>query len=79
MKLTRPLSNGVQDFDSNKSLYPLTQPIPKVEALAQTSGRAQYVNDIPDYPGQLFLALVEAKAVPQSKIKSINADKALVK
>lgn len=78
LKFSRPVSNGLQEYDTNKSLYPLTQPLPKVEALAQTSGQAQYINDIPDLPGQLFLALVEAKAPPKSKIKSVNADKALV-
>lgn len=38
-KLTRPVSNGVQDYSTNKSLYPLTQPIAKLEALAQVSGK----------------------------------------
>ena len=36
--LQRPISKGTQDYESNKSLYPLTKPIPKLEALAQTSG-----------------------------------------
>lgn len=73
------MSNGVQDYETNKSLYPLTQPIPKIEALAQTSGQAEYINDIPDLPGQLHLAFVEAKAAPKSKIKSVSAANALVR
>jgi xanthine dehydrogenase/oxidase len=36
--LDRPVSTGVQDYETNKSLYPLTQAITKLEALAQTSG-----------------------------------------
>lgn len=36
--LKRPISSGLQDFETNKSLYPLTQPITKLEALAQTTG-----------------------------------------
>lgn len=38
-KLIRSISNGVQDYATNKSLYPLTQPVSKIEALAQASGR----------------------------------------
>lgn len=38
-KLVRAVSNGVQDFVTNKSLYPLTEPVSKVEALAQVSGK----------------------------------------
>lgn len=37
--LTRPLSTGVEEISSNKSAYPLTQPIPKLDALGQTSGK----------------------------------------
>lgn len=37
--LERPISKGIDEFPTNKSLYPLTQPIPKIEALAQTSGK----------------------------------------
>lgn len=76
--MSRPVSNGVQDYPTNKSLYPLTKPIPKIEALAQTSGQAQYINDIPDLPGQLFMSFIEARAAPGSKIKSVSAENVLV-
>lgn len=36
--LKRPLSKGTQDYQTHTSLYPLTQPIPKIEAYAQVSG-----------------------------------------
>jgi xanthine dehydrogenase/oxidase len=36
--LERPISTGVQDYETNESLYPLTEAVPKIEALAQTSG-----------------------------------------
>lgn len=39
--LQRPISNGVQDYQTNQSLYPLTEAIPKIEALGQTSGKSQ--------------------------------------
>ena len=38
VKQTRPVSKGTQDYETNASLYPLTQPIPKLEAFAQVSG-----------------------------------------
>jgi xanthine dehydrogenase/oxidase len=75
--LDRPVSTGVQDYETNKSLYPLTQAITKLEALAQTSGQAQYVEDLPDLPSQLFGALVLAEAPPNSTIQKIDPSKAL--
>ncbi|KAJ3639859.1 hypothetical protein Zmor_003192 [Zophobas morio] len=75
--LERPISTGVQDYETNASLYPLTQAIPKIEALAQTSGQAQYVSDLPDSPHQLFGTLILADAPPNSTLKSIDASKAL--
>ncbi|KAL3274968.1 hypothetical protein HHI36_019743 [Cryptolaemus montrouzieri] len=78
-KLVRPISSGAQDFETNKSLYPLTKPIPKIEALAQTSGQAQYIEDIPDHPHQLYGKLLLAEAPANSKIVKIDASKALAK
>ncbi|XP_044766834.1 xanthine dehydrogenase/oxidase-like [Coccinella septempunctata] len=78
-KMVRPISSGVQDYETNESLYPLTKAIPKIEALAQTSGQAQYIEDIPDHPHQLFGKLILAKAAPNSKITDIDASDALAK
>lgn len=75
--LSRPVSVGTQKFNSIKELYPLTQPIIKVEALAQTSGRAKYVLDIPDQPGQLHGILIPAQAVAGSTITGIDVTRAL--
>nr|XP_023021560.1 indole-3-acetaldehyde oxidase-like [Leptinotarsa decemlineata] len=36
--LQRPVSTGVQEYGTNKSKWPLTEPVHKVEGLAQTSG-----------------------------------------
>ena len=36
--LERPLSTGKQDFETNKSVWPLNKPVPKLEAVAQCSG-----------------------------------------
>lgn len=76
--LERPISNGLQDFETNESLYPLTQAIPKIEAQAQTSGQAQYIFDMADLPHQLWGALVLAKAPPNSIIKNVDASEVLV-
>ncbi|KAJ8879706.1 hypothetical protein PR048_020314 [Dryococelus australis] len=39
--LSRPLSSGVQTYQTDKSLWPLNQPIPKIEALYQTAGKTK--------------------------------------
>lgn len=54
----RPLSSGHQDFQTDPSLFPLNQPLDKLEAIIQSSGEAQYVNDIPPLPNQVFAAFV---------------------
>ncbi|XP_046967939.1 xanthine dehydrogenase/oxidase-like [Vanessa cardui] len=56
--LTRPLSSGKQDFQTDSSLYPLNQPVQKLEAIIQSSGEARYVNDIPPLPKEVFGAFV---------------------
>lgn len=33
--LSRPLSSGQQNYDTNKNLWPLQQPIGKLEGIAQ--------------------------------------------
>lgn len=40
--LVRPLSSGKQQFDTDKTEWPLTKPVPKLEALAQCSGKRDY-------------------------------------
>ncbi|PSN56312.1 hypothetical protein C0J52_07515 [Blattella germanica] len=75
-ELTRPLSRGQQTFQTNEKEWPLTKPIPKIEALAQTSGTAQYVNDMPAIPGQLFGAFV-LTTVARGYISNIDATEAL--
>ncbi|XP_055372025.1 uncharacterized protein LOC129606005 [Condylostylus longicornis] len=74
--LTRGLSSGIQTFDTHKDKWPLTQPIQKVEGLVQCSGEAQYFNDIPHQPDELWAAFVQAKVV-HSKIEKIDATAAM--
>ncbi|BES97394.1 2 iron, 2 sulfur cluster Hypothetical protein [Nesidiocoris tenuis] len=58
--LTRPVSSAKQDFDTNRNLWPLNKPMPKLEALIQCSGEAEYTNDIPVHFGQLYGQMVLA-------------------
>lgn len=38
--LSRPLSSGHQEISTDESLYPVSKPITKLEALAQCSGNS---------------------------------------
>ena len=45
--LERPLSSGIQSFETNKEEWPLTQPVLKIGGIFQTSGEAFFTNDLP--------------------------------
>ncbi|CAH0562395.1 unnamed protein product [Brassicogethes aeneus] len=77
VKMERTVSKGTQDFQTNASLYPLSENISKLEAMIQSTGEAQYIADMPDQPNQLFACFVLAKAPANSIIKKINAEKVL--
>lgn len=72
----RQESRGSQDFPTNKTNFPLTQPVMKLEALSQCSGEAMYANDIPPIPKEVFCAFVIATEVNKT-IESIDPSKAL--
>ncbi|XP_070499176.1 xanthine dehydrogenase-like [Chironomus tepperi] len=74
--LKRGLSSGTQTFDTYEKNWPMTKNIPKIEADAQCTGEAQYVNDIPYIPNELYAAFVTAKNV-HGIIKDIDASEAL--
>jgi hypothetical protein len=38
--LERPVSTGKQDFETDKSVWPLNKPVPKLEAVTQCSGKS---------------------------------------
>ncbi|CAH2267495.1 jg22583 [Pararge aegeria aegeria] len=54
----RPVSSGAQLFQTDPKLYPLNQPVMKLEAIIQSSGEAQYVNSIPRLPNEVHGAFV---------------------
>ncbi|XP_054277393.1 xanthine dehydrogenase-like isoform X2 [Macrosteles quadrilineatus] len=74
--LTRPVSSSKRDFDTDKSVWPVNKPIPKVEALYQCSGEAQYVADIPQFPGELHGAVV-LTTVGKGTISAVDSSQAL--
>jgi hypothetical protein len=72
----RPPTKSSQDFETFPDLYPLNEPIPKLEAAAQTAGEAEYINDIPERPGELHGAFV-LTTQNSGTISNIDASNAL--
>lgn len=42
--LTRPVSSGKREFDTRKEVWPLNQPVPKIEGLIQCAGNNRQLN-----------------------------------
>ncbi|KAL4223518.1 hypothetical protein ACF0H5_016989 [Mactra antiquata] len=74
--LDRPISSGQQTYDTNKTMWPVTEPVQKIEANAQACGEAEYVDDIPSQTGQLEAAFV-LSTVGNATIESIDSTDAL--
>ncbi|XP_012221434.1 xanthine dehydrogenase/oxidase isoform X2 [Linepithema humile] len=74
--LERGLSSAKPDYDTDKNMWPVNKPLAKIESIHQTSGEAQYCNDLPPYPGEVFCAFVSTE-IANGKIESIDASKAL--
>ncbi|KAG8327493.1 hypothetical protein J6590_017924 [Homalodisca vitripennis] len=77
MDITRPLSSGKQEFDTDSSRPPLYQPFPKLESLIQCSGEAEYVYDIPTIGCELYAAFVITKHGPAT-LQGLDPSKALM-
>ncbi|KAM3955308.1 aldehyde oxidase 2 [Aphomia sociella] len=75
--IKRNTSQGTEVFDTDKSVWPLNQPIPKLEAMAQCGGEATFSNDHPTETDEVFGAFVTADVNPGSIIKSFDATEAL--
>lgn len=74
--LQRDLSSGRQDFNTDKNLWPLNQPIPKMESIHQTSGEGEYINDLMIRENEVFCALTIAETI--GEIREIDSKEALV-
>ncbi|XP_022826465.1 xanthine dehydrogenase-like [Spodoptera litura] len=73
---TRPVSEGRQIFDTIPSLWPINQPMPKIEGLIQCSGEAKYTDDIPTFPREVHGAFV-LSTIGKGRIVSIDPSNAL--
>lgn len=78
LQMMRLVSSGVQKYNTNKSEYPLTQPVEKYQGILQCSGEAKYVNDMPKMHNELWAAFAVAYEVT-STIAGIDPSKALVR
>ncbi|CAG7835136.1 unnamed protein product [Allacma fusca] len=76
--LIREQNSGRQTYDTDEEfgMSPLYKPVAKLEALAQCSGEAEYVNDIPKQQDELSGAFVTA-TLANTEIKTIDASEAL--
>ena len=74
--LVRGLTTGQQTFETDETMWPISQPIPKVEASWQTAGEAEYVGDIPEKKNELHGAFVLSSQA-NATIVSIDTIKAL--
>ena len=73
----KEVSQGNQFYKSDSDLYPMNQPIPKVEGKAQLTGEAEYTDDIPPIFGELHAAVVQAKQA-NCELDVVDASAALV-
>lgn len=59
-------------------MWPLNQPIPKIEALVQCSGESVFANDLTTQNKEVFAAFVAADVTPGSIIENFDTTEAFV-
>ncbi len=72
----RGISRGWSAFSTDPSEYPVSQPIPKLTAILQTTGRTLYTDDQPILPTTLFAAFA-LSSIAQATLVSIDVSLAL--
>lgn len=72
-QVDRGISSGSQDLSGTPN-----EAIPKLEAYAQCTGEAEYVDDIPPFPGELYAAYV-LTTVGKCDINNVNWSNAMVR
>lgn len=77
IQIQRGLSSGQQHYETDPSLYPVNKPIPKIEGESQCTGEAEYVDDIPTLPNELYAAFV-LSTVGNCEIDAVDPSEALV-
>ena len=75
--LSRGLTSGQQSFDTDESVWPVSQPRQKVEANWQTAGEIQYTADLPARDGELHGAFVLSTRA-NCDVLSVDPTEALV-
>ncbi|XP_037970324.2 xanthine dehydrogenase 1 [Plutella xylostella] len=73
---TRPVSKSADVYDTNPIIWPITEPMPKVEALIQCAGEIKYVNDVPKQAREVHVAFVTSD-VATGEILDIDPSPAL--
>ncbi|XP_018360424.1 PREDICTED: LOW QUALITY PROTEIN: xanthine dehydrogenase-like [Trachymyrmex cornetzi] len=74
--LERNVSSGKQEYNTHKELWPVSKPMPKLEAFEQTSGEVRYCNDMGPYLREVFCAFVVTE-ICNGEIESIDTRNAL--
>jgi len=72
----RGVSGGVQSYQTNPAEYPVSKAMPKRGAVEQTSGEAEYTEDISVPNGTLYAAFVVTEQA-NATISSVDASAAL--
>ena len=60
LRQLRPVQRGEHHYDQDKSRYPVTKPIKKLESDVQCTGEAEFVGDIPERHDEVHAAFVVA-------------------
>lgn len=76
-EIARGSNKGIQVFDTDKRVWPLNQPVPKLESYPQASGEAEFINDMRARHNEVFGVFV-VSTVGNARIVSVDASKALV-
>nr|XP_037873009.1 aldehyde oxidase 2 isoform X1 [Bombyx mori] len=74
--IKRNTSKGTQTFETDENLWPLNQPVMKLEALAQCSGEATFANDLKGESDEVYAAFVTADVKPGSIISGFDTTEA---
>ena len=76
-ELVRGLTRGEQSYDTDESVWPVSQPRQKVEGVWQTSGEIKYTADLPAKEGELHAAFILTSRA-NCEIVTVDATDALV-
>lgn len=77
-QIDRGVSKGTITYETDPDQYPMQQPIHKLEGQIQCTGEAEYVDDIPATPGELFAAYVLSE-VANADIDQVDTTIAMVR